>query len=342
MDSVTQAALGATVAGIVAGKECRPKHLLAGALLGTLPDMDVLLDHGDPLSDMIGHRGFSHSLFFLLPLSGVLAFLWHKYSRTEWSLGHVFLFCLMTLTTHPMLDSFTSYGTRLFWPIFPEPIGVSSIFIIDPVFTIPLLLGLLGALLWREKAARLCTYGMVLSSAYLLWSVAAMEMIKYRTESVLVGTSMKGQSIFITPTPFNTLLWRVVVRDENTQWETLLSLLDKGEGAEWLKTESGKWPNEDKPELIRKFESFTDGFIRYTEEDNQLIATDIRLGMAEYHPFSFIVANWDSGRWQAQTPVQIEPGPVVPGSVPAMWLRLLGDQNIDARLCKGDACYGKK
>ncbi|WP_328590331.1 metal-dependent hydrolase [Veronia nyctiphanis] len=150
MDSVTQAALGATVAGVVAGKKCRPKHLLAGALLGTLPDMDVVLQHGDPISDMIGHRGFSHSIFVLAPFSAVLAWLWKRLTATSWSLGHVFAFCLLILTTHPMLDAFTSYGTRFFWPIFPEPISVSSIFIIDPAYTLPLLITLVGALIWRS------------------------------------------------------------------------------------------------------------------------------------------------------------------------------------------------
>ena len=47
MDSVTQAALGATVAGAIAGKRCNAKVLLAGAALGTLPDLDVILDYGD-------------------------------------------------------------------------------------------------------------------------------------------------------------------------------------------------------------------------------------------------------------------------------------------------------
>ncbi|WP_253952079.1 metal-dependent hydrolase, partial [Photobacterium sanctipauli] len=50
MDSVTQMVLGAAVAGFVAGRKCSPKILLAGAALGTLPDLDVMLSYGDPVS----------------------------------------------------------------------------------------------------------------------------------------------------------------------------------------------------------------------------------------------------------------------------------------------------
>ncbi|MBC7183273.1 MAG: metal-dependent hydrolase, partial [Marinobacter sp.] len=43
MDSITQAALGATLAGTVAGKTLGRPVLLIGAVLGTLPDLDVVI-----------------------------------------------------------------------------------------------------------------------------------------------------------------------------------------------------------------------------------------------------------------------------------------------------------
>ncbi len=84
MDSISQAALGAAVAGAVAGRRCTPKVLLAGAALGTLPDLDVMLDYGDPISNMVKHRGFSHSLFVLLPFAAMLAALWKRFVAKDW------------------------------------------------------------------------------------------------------------------------------------------------------------------------------------------------------------------------------------------------------------------
>ena len=41
------------------------KAALWGGIAGTLPDLDVVIDHGDALRNMIMHRGASHSLFWL-------------------------------------------------------------------------------------------------------------------------------------------------------------------------------------------------------------------------------------------------------------------------------------
>ncbi|WP_413692056.1 metal-dependent hydrolase [Psychromonas sp. KJ10-2] len=69
MDSITQIALGTSVAGLVGIKPFGRKALIAGALLGTLPDLDVLLNYQTAIQDFTFHRGFSHSLFVLTALS---------------------------------------------------------------------------------------------------------------------------------------------------------------------------------------------------------------------------------------------------------------------------------
>lgn len=73
MDSLTQAALGAALGGAVLGRRLGRKSLLAGAVVGSLPDLDVLIDYGDAVANVTYHRGFSHSLFVLTGLSLVLA-----------------------------------------------------------------------------------------------------------------------------------------------------------------------------------------------------------------------------------------------------------------------------
>ena len=67
MDSLTQIALGSAVAVAVMGRRTSVRRSAAwGAVAGTLPDLDVLIDHGDALLDMVLHRAESHSLFYLL------------------------------------------------------------------------------------------------------------------------------------------------------------------------------------------------------------------------------------------------------------------------------------
>jgi len=68
MDSFTQIVLGAAVAAAIAPPQHRRAALLAGAALGTLPDLDVLpinLLTDDPVARMTWHRSWSHSLLVL-------------------------------------------------------------------------------------------------------------------------------------------------------------------------------------------------------------------------------------------------------------------------------------
>ncbi len=125
MDSLTQAALGASLAGAVAGNTLGRSVLLTGAVLGTLPDLDVVIDYGTAVANFTQHRGFSHSLFVLAPLAVALAWLLWRW-KPQLSFQRWLALTGLILITHPLLDAFTTYGTQLFWPIGP-PVAVSSI-----------------------------------------------------------------------------------------------------------------------------------------------------------------------------------------------------------------------
>ncbi|MEI8596120.1 metal-dependent hydrolase [Photobacterium sp. Hal280] len=341
MDSVTQAALGAAVAGMIAGRKASPKVLVAGAMLGTVPDLDVVIDYGDPVSDMVKHRGFSHSLFVLFPFSLLLAWCWHRWRpATSFSFLRLWGLIAACLITHPILDAFTAYGTQLLWPL-PVSVAVSSIFIIDPLYTLPLLVTLLASFMWRDRIARLCQAGVILSSLYLIWSVVAMQIIEQRVENQVAGTPLEGKPVFVSPTPFNTVLWRIVVLGEDSYWEGLSSLLDESDTVDFLEKDRGRWPLTDKPSTLQALERFTRQFIRYEENGSQIIATDLRLGMVDYLPFRFVFASREKySDWQFPLPVQLNSPQVRIKHLPSLWLRLLGNQDIDADLCHvSEACH---
>lgn len=117
MDSVTQVVLGAAIQGSMLGRSRGRKALLYGGLLGTLPDLDVLMRYPDPVSLMTYHRGFSHSILVLTALAAVMAWLIRRrWSDAPYSGRRLFATLLLVLVTHPVLDAFTVYGTQLFWP----------------------------------------------------------------------------------------------------------------------------------------------------------------------------------------------------------------------------------
>lgn len=84
MDSLTQLTLGAVIGEAVLGKKMGNKAVLWGAAAGSLSDMDVIpgmfLDTPDRL---LFHRGFSHSLVFVILASLFFAWLFSKIYRQK-------------------------------------------------------------------------------------------------------------------------------------------------------------------------------------------------------------------------------------------------------------------
>src|SRR5690554_5097669 len=223
MDSITQAALGATLAGAVAGKTLGRSALLTGALLGTLPDLDVVIDYGTAVANFTQHRGFSHSLFVLVPVGIMLALALHRW-KPQLSLRRWLAFTLLILVTHPLLDTLTTYGTQLFWPIGP-PLATNSIFIIDPLYTLPLLVAVIIALA-RPAAVRVQTAALALSSLYLVWAAGAQALVDLHVGRELARQGLEDAPRMIQPMPFTTLLWRVTVLADNERLEMVTGPLE--------------------------------------------------------------------------------------------------------------------
>src|SRR5690606_10483816 len=133
--------------------------------------------------------------------------------------------------THPLLDAFTVYGTQLFWPLPSPPVMWSSVFIIDPLYTLWLLLGCIAAFVLRERIAaqRVLLAGLVLSTAYLGWSLVAKALVEREAGRALAAMGLADAPRFSVPMPLNTLLWRVVAMTPDGYVEGYRSLVaDRG------------------------------------------------------------------------------------------------------------------
>ena len=120
MDSVTQVLLGASIGVAVMGRRTALwKSAVWGGVAGLLPDLDVLIDHGDPILNMIRHRAETHALLltlFAFPMAWLVSRIHHQsrlYGRWWWAL-------MLALVTHPLLDLMTIYGTQVFQPFSDE------------------------------------------------------------------------------------------------------------------------------------------------------------------------------------------------------------------------------
>lgn len=302
MDSITQALLGASVQASLLGRWQGRKALLYGAVLGTLPDLDVIIDYGDAVANTTYHRGFSHSLFVLSVVAVVLAWLIRRIRpHPDYSAMRLFLTIWLVLITHVTLDAFTTYGTQLFWPLTSTPVAWSSVFIIDPMYTLPLLLAVLAGAIagCAGRATRWVTAALVVSTCYLGFTLAGKQMAEQRVEALLAQEKLQVEQLFSAPTPFNSLLWRVVLVDGEDYYESLVS-----------------WFDSEPPRLIRlprneqlstllagspqhtRLQWFTGGVMRYDVIGHQILVTDLRLGMTGFHPFRFALAERQDGDWR--------------------------------------------
>ena len=170
MDSITQATLGAAVGHICWQDKLGRKALIAGAMLGTLPDLDVLIyPFLDEVQRLYWHRGESHSVWFLLLGSiGIGWLLSRHYKAKQFEILHTAAGVFLILSTHVLIDLFNVYGTQLLAPISRKGFALNNIFIIDPLFTLPLLVGTIGAYLIKKQAVaqRINQIGLLLATLY--------------------------------------------------------------------------------------------------------------------------------------------------------------------------------
>lgn len=321
MDSLSQLLLGASVSMAVMGRRTAVwKAALWGGVAGTLPDLDTFIDHGDAVLNMVLHRAETHAFFYHFLASFPLAWLVARIhgDMAQWRRWWVAMF--LVLTTHALLDTFTVYGTQLLLPFTDTPFGVGSLFIIDPAYTLPLLIGVLGALIWRHAGLRLNHVALVLSTAYIGWSVGAQAWVKQHARESLAQAGLPAQQVLVTPAPFTTLLWRVVSMGDTHYHEGYYALLDQGRPILFRSHDRGAGLIEqygDHPH-VQRVAAFSKGFYRLREVEGQLWLADLRMGQEPAYGFEFLIDR--SAQAGGDTPPAVRVGRRTDPSVGFPWL----------------------
>ncbi|MCP4331876.1 MAG: metal-dependent hydrolase [Gammaproteobacteria bacterium] len=313
MDSLTQLALGAAVGEATIGRKIGNRAILWGAIVGTLPDLDVFVPLGDVVRDFTYHRSVSHSLLVLAILTPLLAWLVSRmHPDTREHRGRWMLMIYLVFATHALLDSFTPYGTQIFWPVSTTPVSFSSIFIIDPMYTSPLLVGVVAALVMTRDSARghlLNRYGLIASSLYLCWTLFAKMTVDRNFEDALHNQGVAYQKIFTTPAPFNTLLWRAVVRDEAGYYEGFYSLLDENNDIRfrYYPSDEGLLSDIDDHWPVQRLKWFSRGFYKVSRREGDIVISDLRIGLEPAYVFQFKVGEISNPHARPVVAIQVPP-----------------------------------
>ncbi len=331
MDSLSQAVFGATIAGVVAPPGHRRKALFLGAALGTLPDLDVLIDYGDAVKNFTYHRGFTHSLFVL---PGVAVVIWLALmrimqpppeTRARW-----FAAIALALVTHPLLDAHTAYGTQLFWPLSVSPTMWGTLFIIDPLFTLPLLVGSVALGVWpnRARGIRIARLGLSFSVLYIGWSWVAQSLVEHNVRAELAREGHTEVELFLTPAPFNTLLWRAVARTDQGFFETYDSLVVDEDRLQFARIPSDVEALEAAATVwsVARLRWFASDFVSAEVRGDNLVIHDLRMGSHPDWVFSHVAAVQEDGTWR-ETPTELLPFSFEDRALTELWHRIWGVQD---------------
>lgn len=280
----------------VLGPKVGRKAMVWGAILGTLPDLDVLIPLDGPVEDFVYHRGFSHSLFLLALVAPVFAWLItrvHKDSRNrfrEW-----WLLAFLVLEIGVLLDLLTIYGTQVLWPFGTVPLAWPVLFIIDPLFTLPIVVGVTAAWWMSRKSSlghRLNAAGLAVAMVYLGWAMGAREVVNHGVRQRLEAQGVRSERLISGPTPFNTLLWRFVGIDGDRYFETYASILDGDIPmvVTHYPRNLGLLDGLEAHPPVAKLRWFTRGFYAASRVGDDIVMTDLRMGAEPDYVFSFTVA----------------------------------------------------
>ena len=286
MDPFSQGLLGASLAASLAKKQNIKVSALAGGVGGVSPDLDIFIrSNTDPLLFIEYHRHFTHSLAFV-PFGGLIvsSFLFF-FLKKHISFGSLYFYSTVGFFTHGLLDACTSYGTTLFWPFSDKRVSWNIISVVDPIFTLILLVFLTFCLL--KKSLIQIKFGLFLSSIYLFLGFVKYQMVESFIYDTASQRNHKIQRILLNPTIGNNILWRSVYQFENNYYIDAVHMTFLGEP----KLKKGaiiKVINQETifPDLarnsiqrndIRRFSNFSQNFI-YLHPDYDDLLADLRYG----------------------------------------------------------------
>jgi inner membrane protein len=308
MESITQAVLGAAVGEAILGKKIGSRAAVLGAIIATIPDLDVLLiPFFNEFQKISVHRGYSHSILFCVLGALLFGFV---LTRVKWTKEIAFwrlaLFVFLALFTHVLLDAFTTYGTQLFLPFTDWRVSFDSIGIFDPFYTVPLLAGVAVSLFYYKKSDRRRGFpnhlGLILSSLYLLFTLANKQHVEQVFYSQLEKENIPYFRLLTVPVAIGNVTWYGVAKDKTHLHIGKYSMLKKN------KIEFHSFPiNDDlleglNKELVYKMKWFAQGFYTVAEKDGKIRIYNMQCDMQGIRTF---------GNYKAPTAFyfEIAPGP---------------------------------
>jgi len=284
MDPLTQGIVATTAAQSISLNKKLFIISLIGFLSGLSPDIDIFIrSKEDPLLFLEFHRQFTHSLLFI-PVGGLMCstFFYHLFAKKyDFSFKETYIYSTIGYATHGIIDSFTTYGTQLLWPFTNDRFAWNTISVIDPLFTIPVIILCFFTLIKNNK---------IYSYYAIVWMLLYQSfgfIQKSRAENIINSYALKIghqiDTIEAKPSFGNIVVWKVIYSDDTNYYINAVKLgigyviypgemikkLDIKNDLKWLDTDSQQFKD------LERFRWFSNNYLGLAKSDNNIIY-DIR------------------------------------------------------------------
>ena len=289
MDIVTQALLGAATFSLIKDKEVGKKSLVIGAAAGIAPDLDMLLaPFFNDIEFLTVHRSMSHSIIICLTLAVAAGYGFYRYYKRKASLSSWILAFGLAISTHPILDWFTTYGTQLFSPFTDHLFTLNSIHVFEPIYTLVLLVGVVTLALRPRHGShrfKIALTTVLASSIYLCSTYASKSHAFYHFRSELQRLEIDYDRLLVSPTPLNSLLWHGIVKVDEGYYFATYSILDKRKAIEFRFLESANdlLPSIKDNQLVKNYLDYTQGFPLVRPENDG----NVKIYAVKYGPINY-------------------------------------------------------
>lgn len=288
MDSLTHIVLGAAIGEAMLGKKIGKKGMLWGALANSLPDIDVAANFfADPVNALLIHRGITHSIFFAAVISPLLAYLFYR-THSKYFLTYKFclLFFLTAIIAHDAIDVCTAYGTGLLEPFSHQRFSTNSIFVADPLYTLPLLISFITLLLLKkssDKRRMVNTTGIILSSVYFFLTFMNKINVDRIMKQNLPEQNISYTDYITTPAPLNNLLWYMIAKNDSGYYTGYYSIFDRDKkiSFRYIPKNEKLLENFQNDNVVKKLKLFSTNFYSINKKDtDEIYFNDLRFGQA--------------------------------------------------------------
>ena len=288
MDSLTHIAIGAIIGDAIAGKKLGKKGMLWGAFANSIPDLDFIASLWLTMDrNLLAHRGFTHSILFMILLTPLLAWLAYRWHRSRGiDLLHWMLFFSIQMLAHTFLDTFNNYGIGWLEPFSNRRFSFNTIYVFDPFISILAIVAAV-ALLFLNSSDRKRKFwhkfGIIAPAVYLAYCSYNKLIIDAEVRSIMKKQNISYNNYFTTPTPLNSWLWYVVAANDSGLYSGYRSVFDSKDTIHFTyfpKNDhllSTLATNEEKSTL-NNLKRFSQGFYTIQNWNDTLVFNDLRFG----------------------------------------------------------------